>query len=124
MQGAWYAALLTIDREVITIIATVLSVVMLAPVLAYAMMWALSAIRRIDAEARIREAEAEIRQCDVELARLRVRAAEHIVQVLEHSNNGSADVLTQELLKQPSPMVADLGNKALVGNIGVTLPKG
>jgi hypothetical protein len=95
----------------------------LPPTLVYLCLRAIAAHRRDAAEVRIREAEADIRESDAALARLRVRVAEELTREIESAGLQVSKELAQELLRQASPAIADLGNKALIGNISVGLPK-
>lgn len=117
------ALILSVDRDAFTIVGIILLPLILTVVVVAVVLYACIIIRRAEAEVRIREAEADIREADASLARLRVRAAEHVIHRLDTSSPESADALTQELIRQTSPSVAELGRTALIGNVGLTLPK-
>jgi len=117
------ALTLSVDRDSFTIVGIVLLPLVLTVAVVAVVLYVCTIIRRAEGEVRIREAEADMREADALLARLRVRAAKYIIRRLESSSCESADALIQELIRQTSPSVADLGRSALIGNVGVTLPK-
>lgn len=106
------------------IVAGAVSIAAVGPFLVFLMLRIANVARRSEAEARIREAEADAKESDAAFARARARLANRVLDEIDRHGLRDSGELAEELLRQASPTIAPLRDHPVIGNVGITLPKG